>query len=105
MTTGAHAPALQIPFRVDDGVHRAGARPGDGLHVEATILEDVIKHAPGEGAVGAAALQGEIDLLLAVPVDDGLFHYSAVQPPSMEIFAPVICAAASEHRNTASAAT
>src|SRR5262249_40575577 len=31
--------------------------------------------------------------------------HAAVQPPSIERFAPVICAAASEHKYTASAAT
>jgi hypothetical protein len=35
----------------------------------------------------------------------GVQHYCAVQPPSMAMLLPVICAAASEHRNTASAAT
>src|SRR5271167_4292517 len=34
-----------------------------------------------------------------------LVVYSAVQPPSIERLAPVICAASSLHRNSASAAT
>src|SRR5271154_5774551 len=32
-------------------------------------------------------------------------NYSAVQPPSIERLAPVICAASSPHKNSASAAT
>src|SRR5271165_4118941 len=106
------AAALEIAFGADDGVHRAGAGPGDRLDVEAAILEDRVKDAPGEGAVRPPALQGQADLLLAGPIDRraGFVHlylccYSAVQPPSIEILAPVICEAASVVRKTASAAT
>src|SRR5215813_12402352 len=63
----------------------------------------------------AAALQREIDLLLIVGsgrapqhaprIEQGGELHCAVQPPSIERLAPVICAAASEQRYTASEAT
>ena len=45
-------------------VHRAGRRAGDAFDREAPVLEDVVEHAPGEGAVRAATLKREIDALL-----------------------------------------
>ena len=54
---------------MNDGVDGAGAGwrlyPFEGSDV--IILEQAIEHAPGEGAVGAAALQREVDDLLAQP--------------------------------------
>ena len=44
-------------------VHRPGAGGGDALERDALVLEQAVEHAPGEGAVGAAALQGEVDRL------------------------------------------
>ena len=84
----------------------------------------MLEHAPGEGAVRAAALQREIDALggLAARRIAGaagstalmIFftgmrgsrrsacaetkRHSAVQPPSIDKFAPVIALAASEQR-------
>ena len=68
----------------------------------------MIEHAPGEGAVRAAALQREIDALAAVAprrvrsclpntLEKKPVH-CAVQPPSIEMLAPVMFAAASEAR-------
>ncbi len=42
-------------------VHRPGAGARDRLEIEPLVLEQFVKHAPGEGAVGAAALQREVD--------------------------------------------
>ncbi len=50
-------PAFEPAFDEDDAVHGAGARSGDRLDGEAAVLEQRVEHAPGEGAVGAAALQ------------------------------------------------
>src|SRR6185369_9418519 len=52
-------PALQQ----DGGVHRAGAGAAHRLELQPSVLDQGIEHAPGEGAVRAAALQGEIDAL------------------------------------------
>ena len=74
------------------GWSRFGAR----LDLQPVVLQKTIQHAPGEGAVGAAALERQIDRLA------GFAHW-AVQPPSTGKAVPVIDPAASEHRNTASA--
>ena len=67
----------------------------------------MIEHAPSEGAVRAAALQREIDALLAAAPprvrtfaeDSGKKSaHCAVHPPSIEMLAPVMFAAASEAR-------
>ncbi len=43
------------------GVHRAGAGRADALDGDALVLEQAVEHAPGEGAVRAAALQRQVD--------------------------------------------
>jgi len=45
------------------GIHGAGRGPGYGLDREPRLLEQPVEHPPGEGAVRAAALQGEVDQL------------------------------------------
>ena len=52
-------PALQPALHHHDGVHRAGARPGDRFDGQAPVFEEGVEHAPREGAVGPAALQGQ----------------------------------------------
>ena len=40
--------------------------PGDRVEAEPAILEELVDHAPGEGAMGAAALEREVDRLVIV---------------------------------------
>jgi GAF domain-containing protein len=56
-------PAACQPVRQHDGVHRAGRGTGDALDLDPRVLEHMIEHTPGEGAVRAAALQRQVDLL------------------------------------------
>ena len=44
-------------------VHRAGARRAHSLHLDARLLEQPVEHAPCERAMGAAALESQIDVL------------------------------------------
>jgi hypothetical protein len=55
--------AAAMAVRKDDRVHRAGAGAADLGDDEARVLEQPVEHAPGQRAVGAAALQREIDRL------------------------------------------
>ncbi len=57
--------------RQHDRVHRAGRRAGDALDAAAAVHEQLIEHAPGEGAVGAAALQREVERFGAVWPGEG----------------------------------
>ena len=52
-------PALEPALHHHDGVHGAGARTGDRFDGEAPVFEEGVEHAPREGAVGPAALEGE----------------------------------------------
>src|SRR5262249_29731943 len=45
------------------GVHGAGARGADAFERDALVFEQPVEYAPGEGAVGAAALQRQVDRL------------------------------------------
>src|SRR5690606_4580714 len=108
---------LDEALRHDARVHGAGARARDRLDGEAAVLEQGVDDAPGEGAVRAAALQGEADALLGLRAGDagkaarrlagrlpgagGAAAHSAVQPPSMVAIAPVMERPASEARKTA----
>src|SRR5512146_1875463 len=47
----------------DDRIHRARAGRADRLDVDAAIGKQRVDRAPGERAVRAAALQGEVDRL------------------------------------------
>src|SRR5271166_2617989 len=51
-----------------DRVHRTGTRTADRLDVKPLVFEELVEHAPGKGAVGAAALQRELDRLLMLPI-------------------------------------
>ena len=57
------APAARQSVGEQHGVDRAGGRAGDALDLEPPVIEQVIEHAPAERAIGAAALQREIDAL------------------------------------------
>jgi hypothetical protein len=52
------------------------------------FLEELVKHPPGIGAVGTAALSGEVYFLLVHAVH--IPCHCAVQPPSKVKAAPVI---------------
>ncbi len=49
------------PIRQHRGVHGAGARAADGLDDQALILQYSLQHTPGEGAMGASALERQGD--------------------------------------------
>ena len=117
------------------GVHGAGAGRDHALEGQIVLVEQPVEHAPGEGAVRAAALQSEVDRPLAahgwsgrllgaaagelgnvcvgvheslpqgllVLVVASVCDQCAVQPPSTGSAVPVIEAALSLHRKTASA--
>ena len=59
-------PPRASPSASMHGIDRAGRRAGNALDLEPPVLEQMIEHAPGEGAVGAAALQRQIDALGAL---------------------------------------
>ena len=60
---GARRPpvAAEQTGRERDGVDGAGTRRADPADLELLVLEQPIEHAPGEGAVRAAALKSKID--------------------------------------------
>src|SRR5215203_2205844 len=64
LLAGTLGAALAPAVDEHDGVHRAGAGAGDRLDREPPVLDQLVEHAPGEGAVRAAALQRERDRLL-----------------------------------------
>ena len=53
-------------YRHARAVHRAGRSPRDSRNDEAPVFQQMVEHAPGEGAMRAAALQCQIDALAAV---------------------------------------
>ncbi|MNN51013.1 hypothetical protein D3C81_1656280 [compost metagenome] len=55
----AGAAALQQPVGQHRAVHGAGAGGADALDRQPAVLQQAVEHAPGEGAVHAAALQGK----------------------------------------------
>ncbi len=63
---GARAlrPTLEPAVDHHHGVHRAGARARHRLEAQAAVLDQRVEDAPGEGAVRAAALKRERDVLL-----------------------------------------
>jgi hypothetical protein len=59
---GLAAPSAALHRRGQaDGVHGAGAGAADAIEAEIAVLQQGIEHAPGKGAVRAAALQGQAD--------------------------------------------
>src|SRR5262249_7147644 len=120
-------PPAREPVGEHDRIHRARRGSRHAFDRKPAVSEQMVEHAPGESAVRAAALQREVDLLgirstvrrvrgraptqiarpshpvARVELADAL--HCAVQPPSIEILAPVIAFAASDVRYTASAAT
>src|SRR6516225_3958367 len=59
--TSLLAPASQQAVGEYDRIHCAGARAGDTDDVYVRLLQQSVEHAPGEGTMRAAALQGERD--------------------------------------------
>ena len=49
-------------------VHGAGAGGADPLEAQTSIIQEAIKHAPGEGAVGTTALKGKVQDLVRFDV-------------------------------------
>jgi len=68
--------AARMPVHQHRRVHRAGGGARHALDLQPGFLEDAVEHAPGEGAMGAAALQREVDLerLAPRPAADWLGH-------------------------------
>jgi hypothetical protein len=61
LSAAARRPALGPAVGQDCGVHRARRRAGNRDDAQPLFLEQTVEHAPGEGAVRAAALQRQID--------------------------------------------
>ena len=57
------SPAAHQSVGQQHGIDRAGRGAGDAFDLEPAVFQQMIEHAPGEGAVRAAALQREIDAL------------------------------------------
>ena len=58
---GAFGAALGIAVDQHRRIHRAGRRAGNAIDSQPGLLEQAIEHAPGKGAMRAAALQREVD--------------------------------------------
>src|ERR1700751_4803228 len=58
--------ASRYALSESDRVHPAGAGAADCLDANSIVLEELVENTPGEGTVGAAALQGELDLLFSL---------------------------------------
>src|SRR5581483_12437783 len=58
---GTVAPVARPALQHDRGIDRAGAGAAHRLELDATVLDQRVEHAPGEGSMRAAALQCEID--------------------------------------------
>ena len=56
------APARDQPIGHDHGVHCAGRGAADPLDGDPLLGQEPVQHAPGKGAMGAAALESKIDL-------------------------------------------
>ena len=59
--TRAGRPAQLMAVDQHRGVHRAGGGAGNAVDRQPRLLQQPVEHAPGEGAVRPASLQGEID--------------------------------------------
>src|SRR5690606_5533556 len=96
--TGTLAATLEEAVREHDGIHGTGTGAADAFETDARILQQRVERAPGEGAVGASALQGQVDGSCTA------FAHRAVQPPSRVSVVPVMLPAPGPHRKrTASA--
>ena len=76
-------PALQPAVDHHDAVHRSGACPGHRLEGQAPVLDQRVEHAPGEGPVRAAALQGQSHRLLGPGAGEelvGRLHRQGLDP-------------------------
>src|SRR5581483_11575717 len=57
----ALAAAFVVTARERDRIHRTRARASNAFKRETLVFQEPVEHAPGEGAVRAAALQGQVD--------------------------------------------
>jgi hypothetical protein len=87
---GAIAASGRKPVGEDGCVHRARAGRGNPLDLDPLLLEQPVEHAPGEGAMGAAALQRQVDRfrrggrsLFRPDGGVGFARYSRVHNPSL----------------------
>ena len=93
--TRAGAAALAQAEGEDGGIDGAGRGAGHAFEIQPILIQQPLQHAPGEGAMGAAALQGQVDLAGVPAVGDGrgqvlggAVHHAASQPPSIDRAAP-----------------
>src|SRR5271166_6177460 len=77
-------------------VHRAGTRAADRLDVKPLVFEELVEHTPGESAMGAAALQGELDRLLILPIHPTSPRSHSSAPPSASPSLPILLCRAPE---------
>jgi len=56
-------PAAHEAVGEHHGVHRAGAGAAQPVDEQPVVEHQALEHAPGEGAMRAAALQGDVDAL------------------------------------------
>src|SRR5690606_40423921 len=63
----ALAPAAHVAVDQHRRVHRPGRGAGNAFDLQPLLLEQAVEHAPGEGAMGTAALQGQVDLQRHAP--------------------------------------
>src|SRR5207342_3729611 len=66
------APAAHQAVGEERRIDRACRGAGNAFDAEPLVAQEMVKHAPGEGAMRAAALQAEIDAL-------GLLHASGIR--------------------------
>src|SRR6185437_3711759 len=57
-------PAARQSVGEHDGINRTGRGAGNAFDLKPAVVEQMVEHAPGEGAERAAALQRQIDALL-----------------------------------------
>ena len=80
---GALRPVLIHALRRDDRVHRPGGGAGNRFDPDPVVLEQLVQHAPGEGAMTAAALKREVnrfDVTIAAMGMHGCSFRLSLQP-------------------------
>ena len=70
------------------GVHGAGRRARYGFDGEPALLEQAVQHAPGEGAVRAATLQGQVDELRRWLCRHGQYSFGKNPSRTQTVMAP-----------------
>jgi len=72
------AAAMRIAVGQHHRIDGAGAGAADGFDLQALVLQQAVERAPAEGAVGAAALQAEVDFLDDAHVSTSIVQKQAV---------------------------